>query len=374
MLKAVIVDDEQPAINMLKMLLKSAGVEVVGEYTKSSEVLKQIGRLQPDVVFLDIEMPGIKGIELAEHLLEQIVDTDVVFVTAFRNYAVEAFELNAVDYLLKPALQQNVDRAVARLLKQKSSRPDVKRMNTGIQISCFGKIEVRNSSGDSLVKWRTAKGEELFGYLLYHRGTIVPKGKIIDNLWPECEPEIADNNLHTTVYRLKKTLKESGLNIEIKFSGGGYIMELGRDIYCDADEFEAFIAKGEVLTKENITGFEKIAALFRGDYLEGKDYSWCMAERARLQRDFSYIVKQVVCYYIDSAEYKKAEQMLLKNIEYAPYDEEAYEILLRACFLQGDRVSVIKYYDHLEAILQKELGIEPRPSLKRLYENYLNQF
>ena len=139
-------------------------------------------------------------------------------------------------------------------------------------------------------------------------------------------------------------------------------------------DFETFIATGKVATKENFDDFERIASLYRGEYLEGKDYSWCSAERTRLQRYYSYIVKQVAQYYIDAAEYKKAEYILLRNIEYLPYDEEAYEILLRVCFWQRDRISLIKHYLHLEAILQKELGIEPQPSLKRLYENLMNNF
>jgi len=375
MLRAVIVDDEQPAIDLLKILLEGTGkVKSVGEYCKPSEVARNIGVLQPDVVFLDIEMPGINGIELAGRILDQSADMDIVFVTAFRNYAVEAFEVNAVDYLLKPAMPENVDRAISRLLKRRQLRLTTSLVDAELQISSFGKFEVRNSFHDNLIKWRTTKVEELFAYLLYHRGTIVRKGEIIDNLWPECEPKVADNNLHTSVYKLKKTLKENGINISVTFSGGGYVMELGPAIGYDVADFESFTAKGKALAKDNIGEFEKIVDLYQGDYLEGKDHLWCITERTRLQKYFLDLVKQVARYYINLENYSKAEQLLLRSIGYLPYDEDAYELLLKICSLQGDRPAMIQYYEAIQDILQRELGIEPRPSLKRLYESLINDF
>jgi two-component SAPR family response regulator len=180
MLRAAIVDQKIPDSNTLKILLEQTGqVQVVAEYTKSPEALKRISGLQPDVVFLDAEMPGINGIELARILLEQGEAVAVVFVTASRDYAVEAFEVNAVDYLLKPVLPETVCRVVSKLLKQRNVR-SVARKNDGAyiccfgnaKICCFGNFDVRNSFDGSSVKWRTAKDEELFAYLLYHRNTL----------------------------------------------------------------------------------------------------------------------------------------------------------------------------------------------------------
>ena len=149
MLRAVIVDDEQPAIDLLKILLEGTGtVQCVGEYCKPSEAANHIAMLKPDIVFLDVQMPGVNGVELAGYILDQAIDTNIVFVTAFSEYAVQAFELNAVDYLLKPALPNNVERAVARVRKLKrlaENSGQSNRFNGGAQIHCFGKLEVRQS-------------------------------------------------------------------------------------------------------------------------------------------------------------------------------------------------------------------------------------
>lgn len=372
-LRAVIIDDEQPAIDLLKILLEDTGlVQCVGAYRKPSDAAKDLPRLQPDVAFLDIEMPGMNGIKLAEDLLDHSENLDIVFVTAFCHYAVEAFELNAVDYLLKPALPKNVERAVARLVKLRQLRPAPAPVGTAVKINGFGKLEARNSASGNLLKWRTAKVEELFAYLLYHRGTIVQKGKIIEDLWPECESNVADNNLHTSVYKLKKTFKDNQLDISVTFAGGGYVMKLEPSIDYDVAAFESFIAKEPVLARETIGEFEKMAAVYQGDYLGEKDYLWCMAERTRLQKYFADLAKQMARHYMNTANYDKAESILLRSIGYLPYDEDAYELLLKLCSLRGDRPTMIHYYETIRALLRRELVIEPRPSLKRLYESLIN--
>lgn len=372
MLRAVIVDDEPLAINLLKLLLDNTGkIQCVGAYCRPKEAIEQIRLLTPDAVFLDVEMPGINGLELAGDILDRSADIDIVFVTAYRDYAVEAFELNAVDYLLKPALQENVDRAVSRLLTLRRQRGPASPQAARARIIGFGQFEVRTAGGQTL-KWRTSKAEELFAYLLYHRGTLVRKGQIIDTLWPECEPKNADTNLHTSVYNLKKTLKESGIPITVKFSGGSYALELGPAVEYDVAAFETYAAGRTVPAGENIAECEAIIALYQGDYLEGKEYLWCITERARLQKYFAELVKQTARFHIHAARYSQAEGLLLRNVAYVPYDEDAYELLLQVCALRGDRPAMIQYYETLQALLQQDLDIEPRPSLKRLYESLMN--
>src|SRR6266446_5043501 len=102
-LRAVLVDDEQLARDELGYLLgRVEGIEVVGHAGNGVEALTTIDRLQPDVVFLDVQMPGLTGFEVARRLLDAESAPHVIFVTAYDQHAIEAFEVNAVDYLLKP--------------------------------------------------------------------------------------------------------------------------------------------------------------------------------------------------------------------------------------------------------------------------------
>ena len=113
MIRALIVDDEAPARERLRRMLSSAEVDVVGEAGDGEEAVARIEALQPDLVFLDIQMPALSGLEVAARL--QPPRPRIVFCTAFDHFAVEAFELHAVDYLLKPVNQERLGRTVERI-------------------------------------------------------------------------------------------------------------------------------------------------------------------------------------------------------------------------------------------------------------------
>jgi two-component system, LytTR family, response regulator len=113
-MKAFLVDDEPIAIDRLRVLIEEHGrVEIVGAGTAPAEVLPAIRESAPDVLFLDIEMPGCSGFEL----LEQIGSPQplVVFTTAYDQYALDAFKVNSIDYLLKPIERADLARAIAKL-------------------------------------------------------------------------------------------------------------------------------------------------------------------------------------------------------------------------------------------------------------------
>ncbi|HEY4901753.1 MAG TPA: response regulator, partial [Terriglobales bacterium] len=102
-ISAVIVDDEQLARDELAYLLKEVGVDVVAQGKNGVEAVNLIKDLSPDLVFLDVQMPGLDGFGVIKKLLDRKVPMpQIVFATAFDQYAVKAFEVNAVDYLLKP--------------------------------------------------------------------------------------------------------------------------------------------------------------------------------------------------------------------------------------------------------------------------------
>ncbi|AEA42887.1 LytR/AlgR family response regulator transcription factor [Fluviicola taffensis] len=130
MIKAFIVDDEQLAREIVKKrLLKYDDIVLVGEANDGFEALKLIPELKPDLLFLDIQMPKINGFELLELLSETPA---VIFTTAFDEYALKAFEVNALDYLLKPFSEERFDAAIAKK-KQASTNENLKN-ETPLQI------------------------------------------------------------------------------------------------------------------------------------------------------------------------------------------------------------------------------------------------
>lgn len=112
-LNVLIVDDEAPARNRLRELLGAIdNVQVVGEARNGEEAIQLATEHQPQVVLLDIRMPGVDGIEAASHLQKLPQPPAIVFTTAYDAYAMQAFDMNAIDYLLKPIRQERLQSAV----------------------------------------------------------------------------------------------------------------------------------------------------------------------------------------------------------------------------------------------------------------------
>lgn len=129
MLKALVVDDEAPARSELRYLLDEAGgVEVVGEASNAAEALQLIKAIPYDVVLLDIDMPGLSGVELAEALTELERQPAIVFVTAHSEHAVKAFEVAATDYLVKPVEVQRLRQAIERLVPAEEATARIERI------------------------------------------------------------------------------------------------------------------------------------------------------------------------------------------------------------------------------------------------------
>lgn len=114
LLKTIIIDDEPDSIKLLELQLAQhcPQIEIAGTYTSSIKALPAIEKLQPDLIFLDIEMPVMNGFELLEKILH--LPFSVIFITAYNEYALKAFRFNAVDYLLKPVDAADLIQAVAK--------------------------------------------------------------------------------------------------------------------------------------------------------------------------------------------------------------------------------------------------------------------
>ena len=116
MLKAIIVDDEAPARSELRFLLDETGeVEVAAEATNVREAIEQLKDVGADIMFLDVNMPGVDGLQLAEALNELKYPPYIIFVTAYSEFAVKAFEVNATDYLVKPVETERLMQAIGKV-------------------------------------------------------------------------------------------------------------------------------------------------------------------------------------------------------------------------------------------------------------------
>ena len=123
-LRALIVDDEPLAVERLQVICAALGnLAVVGTASEGEAALRLIELLSPDVLLLDIAMPGLDGLGVARALVEQENPPALIFVTAYDGFAVEAFDLDAVDYVLKPVAPERLQRALERATARRNTRP-----------------------------------------------------------------------------------------------------------------------------------------------------------------------------------------------------------------------------------------------------------
>ncbi|MBK6950626.1 MAG: response regulator [Crocinitomicaceae bacterium] len=123
-IKAVLVDDSEQARKLLRLMLKELAPDILvaGEAADVSSAVDLIRKLKPDVVFLDIEMPGKSGLQLLDELPRDEVHYEIIFTTAFNDYALKAFRLSAIDYLLKPIPEKDLVEALDRLRDRKDQK------------------------------------------------------------------------------------------------------------------------------------------------------------------------------------------------------------------------------------------------------------
>lgn len=143
-LNVLVVDDEAPAIERLVRLIKTEpGFRVCGQVTEAAAVEETCRTLRPDLVLLDVEMPGLDGVELARRLKRLEPPPAVIFVTAYEQYAVDAFELAAVDYLVKPVRAERLSRALKRARHRPPGTNQMLRTRLGDRLLSIPLAEIR---------------------------------------------------------------------------------------------------------------------------------------------------------------------------------------------------------------------------------------
>lgn len=370
MFNAIIVDHEKPALNVLKLLLEKTGqICVVKSFTSSVDALVEMQSLRPDVVFLEIEMPHMSGLELAEEIINTGIDIEIVFVTAYDKYALEAFRVNAIDYILKPFTSDDIAEAIKRLKKVRSLPVVSQKPSDKGRIYCFGRLSVYGVGCTETVTWRTAKTEELFAFMLQNLNSEVAKWKITQALWPECETEKKLNtNLYTTVYKLKHTLLSTNIKFDFTYKNGRYKLELP-DVYIDTSEFESITDAAEVrFSAASIKRYKRALSLYKSNYLEENEYFWSQRKAEEYWARYHSLVSEFTKYYVAKTDYANAEKILQKALTKAPLDDHLNEMLLKLFFLKKDRASLVMHYKKIKEIYEAELGIAPNEDMQDLFD------
>ncbi|OXM84505.1 response regulator [Paenibacillus rigui] len=369
MFNVVLVEDEIPILELMKVIVgRNPNYNIIGTFNNPLDALSRIPELQPDIAFLDIEMPKLNGLELAQQMADLSEHTRIVFTTAYKEYALDAFKVYAFDYILKPVTPDAIERITARLLKLESPPALSETQPRLASIRCFGGFEVRNAQG-SVVRWPTRKTEELFAYFLSHPNQDISKWHLADRLWPHMNEERVSHNLHNTIYRLKKILKEHNVAMEIVKTSEGYLLDTQKGTY-DLLEFQHH----EACSMSNMNREEHAAhlySLYRGPLFEGKDYLWKVQLEEVYSRQYAALVRSLVLSDMEQKQWERAKQKLDTYLSVNALDEEMHLLFMDMYIRSGRLEQIPGYYREVEALFYKELGVAPLIKMKNKIAAYL---
>jgi two-component system LytT family response regulator len=377
-MKVILVDDEPLSLRHLKRMLEIdvGGVEVIGMYSDSSSVVDEVKKLQPDVVFLDIHMPGINGLSLGEQLQEAAPSPEIVFVTAYDQYALRAFELYAIDYILKPVQLNRLQQTVMRLRKQLKAEDVYNQEQKPSRICCFNKIRLQEPGKEpQLIKWRTSKAQELFAYMLHHRDRMVDRDTLLELLWPYFDESRAVKQLYTTIYHIRNTLRSNGLDTVSISSGDletGYRLSLGAT-QMDTEEWETLVKRLDTVDLEHIDEHEQALELYKGNYFGDYEYLWAEQERERLRRLWLHHANRLSQFYKEQDMVQAAVLVNQRIQKLLPYNEESYFNLMKLYDSLGYSSGVEEQYGLLLARWEQELDSAVDASIAVWYERWKSE-
>lgn len=267
------VDDETHVLERFqRMVSDMTELDLCGLFETGEQLLDFLKGNSLDAVFLDIEMPGVNGLQLSEQIQNLNENIEIIFVTAFNQYAVDAFELQAMDYIMKPLTEERLGKTIRRLLKTNRA---VTRPEKPV-IQCFGGFEVF-LNGEALT-WKNSKAKEVLAFLVHKNGVPVNWEKIADAVWPDYNSEKAQTNFHATTYLLRKRLAEAGLSQILESVRGNYRVVTDK-VDCDIYQLEEVIKKNQIRRKEDFLLLEQQA---QKGYMEASGYAWAYPRAAEI--------------------------------------------------------------------------------------------
>ncbi|WP_309121770.1 response regulator [Paenibacillus sp.] len=368
-MKVVLIDDELLALTYLEHQLRNiADIDIAGKFVDPGKGTAFILDHDVDVAFLDIHLPEVNGVELAERLLERKPKLNIVFCTAYDEYAIKAFELNALDYVMKPVGKERLTITLKRIQDRLGGGANPAASATpALRMKLFQQVLIEaDGKPFAPVRWRTAKAQELFLYLLQHRGQLVRKSALVELLWPEYEPNKAFSQLYTAVYHIRKTLEPMSTRFQLSNATEGYILDVDH-VRLDVEEWEQRLQSLLPVDDRTIEEIEQVMAAYTGDYLQDYEYVWAESERFRLKLLWIRAMTELAEWYTSCRNYPKAIEKYFEICSRQPSAEEARFALMKLYAATNNHVSVHRQYRELTTVLLEEVSESPSPYITEWY-------
>lgn len=233
-MKILIVDDEKPAIEHIARIINDILGEkaVVRSSTKAMEAVEIAKDFLPDIVFMDIEMPGMDGLSMAAALKKIRSDVELIVVTAYLSYSLPALKIHVSDYLLKPVDETDVREALGNL---RNLDKNEELSSEKLTIQCFGNFEVYYKG--KKLSFKRSRSKELLAYLVCRRGAGVTSGELCTVFW-EDDDNINQKKTYIRQYyaSLLKALSAVGMGHVLCHSRDSYSVDISC-LECDLYEY-----------------------------------------------------------------------------------------------------------------------------------------
>lgn len=386
MMRVLIVDDEDLSLKRLNRILTASGeVQICGAFHDPEEAVEYAKKHRFDAAFLDITMPRISGMTLIGELRKFHPSLPVVLVTGYEEYAVQAFDHEVIDYVIKPVTAERLNRSISRLkqrLEESSAgsrepEPETETAEdaeANIQVAVAPRLTVRLFGGfavhggdgrDGPLKLRTPKTEELLAFLLYNRSTT--RDALTDTLWKDLSPQKASTNLNSTLYYVRRAIGDGGEQPLILKDRSGIRMDR-EAIDCDLYEFEELFRQMRRTSEHqhDPARFERMDALYTGEFLKDRHYEWAFARARQLEMDFIAMLDTAARYHAKIEQPLRALYYLERILQLDPIREDVHREIIVLYLSLGRKSDAKRQYRTLEKVLDEELGSKPSAEIERV--------
>lgn len=374
-MKVIIIDDELAMhLIMNRMLGKIDEVEVMGSFQETAAAFSFLQNQDIDMIFMDISMPKESGLEFAQRLREQGRQTKLVFVTSHKEYALPAFGVYAYDYMVKPVVQERLRQTIHKALSEGTSVVLPEKQNTvptKVLFNCLGRMEIRSAS-EEIIKWKTSKSTELFGYLSLHKGRLVSRARLIEDIFGDMPRKNAESYLNTTAYQLRKLLEANGLKGSLHSDGVHYGLNLNEARF-DMFSFEEGCKQMVLIHEENMEEALELEQLYVGDLFGDRAYPWAWSEIERFSQMYIAFSQRLCSALLHRGDTASAIRLLTKQTVMNELEEETIKLLMRAHAMQKNKEGLVHQYIKFVDMLKREMGVSPSLEITMLYERLLRE-